>query len=155
MIQYIMQYNAIVARQQAEVLGNESKRMSRAMSIMSKMVSGEKVSEEDRKFLAEYDPEMYVMAVSAEMMAERKGKREEKQFAEIQGQSEEQVLSENYAKELGNLQGEHTEATLEVSFENGNAITELSTQLLFSSLSTVSNAGRFIQQNPQNTHTVC
>lgn len=123
MMQYIMQHNAIVARQQAEVWENESKRMSRAMSVMSKMASGEKVSEEDRKFLAEYDPEMYAMAVSAEMMAERKEKREEKQFVEIRGRSKEQTPSEDYAKELGNLQCEHTEATLEVSFENGNAIT--------------------------------
>ncbi len=119
MMQYIMQHDAIVARQQAEVWENESKRMSRAISVMSKMASGKKVSEEDRKFLAEYDPEMYAMAVSAEMMAERK----EKPFAEIHGQSEEQTPSEDYAKELGNLQCEHTEATLEVSFENGNAIT--------------------------------
>ena len=87
------------------------------------MASGEKVSEEDRKFLAEYDPEMYAMAVSAEMMAERKEKREEKQFAELHGQSEEQAPSEDFAKELGNLQREHTETALEVSFENGNAIT--------------------------------
>ena len=45
----------IVAKQQAEARAEESKRMSRAMEIMSKMASGVKVSKEDLQFLKEYN----------------------------------------------------------------------------------------------------
>lgn len=121
-MQYAMQHNAIVARQQAEALGNESKRMAKAMSIMSKMASGGKVSAADRKFLAEYNPEMYAMAISAEMMAERQEKQEEKHLAEIREESKEKASTEDYTKELGELKHEYTEATLEISFDNGNLI---------------------------------
>ena len=121
-MQYAMQHNSIVARQQAEAWGEESKRMSRAMSVMSKIASGGKVSEADRKFLAEYNPEMYAMAISAEMMSGRQEKQEEKHLSEIREESKEQIPTEDYAKELGELKHEYTEATLEVSFDNGNAV---------------------------------
>lgn len=121
-LQYAAKHNAIVARQQAEAYENESKRMSRAMAVMSKMASGGKVSEADRKFLAEYNPEMYAMAISAEMMAERQEKQEEKHKAEMSEEAKEQSPSEDYAKELSELKHEYTEATVEVSFDGGNAV---------------------------------
>ena len=121
-MQYAMQHNAIVARQQAEAWGEESKRMSRAMSVMSKIASGGKVTEADRKFLAEYNPEMYAMAISAGMMSERQKKQEERHLSEIRDESKEQIPMEDYAKELGELRHEYTEATLEVSFDGGNTV---------------------------------
>ena len=126
-IQYVMQYNAIVARQQSDVLSNELKRMSRAMSVMSKMSSGRKVSEADKQFLAKYDPEMYAMAISAAMMAKRQEKQEEKILAENCEESNEQTLSEDYAKELEDLKCEYTETTLSVSFEDGIVLGDVST----------------------------
>lgn len=116
--QYAMEHNAIVAKQQAEALGNESERMSRAVSVMSQMASGGKVSEADRKFLAEYSPEMYAMAISAEMMADQQEKQKEKQLAEISEESKEQAPTQDYAKEIGELKREYTDTTLEISFHD-------------------------------------
>lgn len=117
-----MQHNLVVAKQQAEAWGEESKRMSRAMSVMSKIASGGKVSEADRKFLAEYNPEMYAMAISAEMMSKRQEKQEEKHIYEIQEESKELIPNDDYAKELGELNHEYTESTLEVSFNGDDVV---------------------------------
>lgn len=117
-MQYAMQHNAIVARQQAEAWSDEAKRMSKAMEVMSKIASGGKVSDADRKFLAQYKPELYAMAISSEMMAKRKENHDEQQISKVREESKEENSSEDYEKELGELKHEYTETTLEVSFDN-------------------------------------
>lgn len=126
-LQYAMQHNAIVARQQAEAYSNEAKRMSRAITVMAKMASGGKVSEADKQFLAKYYPEMYAMAMSAAMMAERQERQEGKVFAENREESKEQTQAEYYAKELGDLKCEFTETTLDISLENRVTVGDVST----------------------------
>lgn len=124
---YAAKHNMIVAKQQAEARAEESKRMSRAMDIMSKLVSGAKVSREDLQFLKEYNPEMYAMAMQAAMMAERDERQEEKQLARKQNETTTKESTEDYAKELEGLKNTYTETTLEVSFENGVSFGEVAT----------------------------
>lgn len=126
-LEYAARHNMIVAKQQAEARAEESKRMSRAMEIMSKMASGAKVSKEDLQFLKEYNPEMYAMALNAAMMAERKEMQEEKHPVKQHKDSVTNEPSEDYTKELEELKNTFTETTLTVSFENGVSFGEVST----------------------------
>lgn len=122
---YAAKHNMIVAKQQAEARAEESKRMSRATEIMSKMASGTKVSKEDLQFLKEYNPEMYAMALQAAMMAERKELQEEKHLVKQHKGLVANEPSEDYTKELEELKNIFTETTLTVSFENGVSFGEV------------------------------
>ena len=92
--QEILQHNMNVAKQQGEVLKDEAKRMAQALAIAAKMASGAKVSHEDEQFLMKYDPQMYAMAKSAAIMAERQEKQEEKKQCE-------QISKEDDAQKSG------------------------------------------------------
>lgn len=68
-MQSVMQYNAVVMRQQSDALQTMSAQQSRTMGTASRIMHGKKVSPADEKELMETNPELYAMAKSAAQLA--------------------------------------------------------------------------------------
>ncbi|SEI52545.1 hypothetical protein SAMN02910453_0674 [Lachnospiraceae bacterium A10] len=118
----IAEHNQIVAKQQADAMMSTMKKEMKALSIASRMSSGRKVSEAERKFLMQTDPELYMRALMAEMMAKQK-KRHEEEVREEKIEDDETVEeNEDYMQEINEITGDFKEVTLAVAME-GDGIT--------------------------------
>lgn len=116
------EHNGIVARQQADAMMSMMKKEMKALSIAARMSSGRKVSEAERKFLMQTDPELYMRALMAEMMAKQK-KRHEEEVREEKIEDDETVEeNEDYMQEIDEITGDFKEVTLAVAME-GDGIT--------------------------------
>ena len=70
--EFLAKHDALYAEQMATVMDTINDGMQVAIEVAKRMSSGAKVSDADEKMLQEYNPQMYMAAKNAQMMAERK-----------------------------------------------------------------------------------
>ena len=70
--EFLAKHDTLYAEQMATVMDTINDGMQVAIEVAKRMSSGAKVSDADEKMLQEYNPQMYMAAKNAQMMAERK-----------------------------------------------------------------------------------
>lgn len=118
--EYIARNNAIVAKQQGDAMEETADDTAKAMRIMARIASGKRVPMKDKEFLMKYDPKLYGEAESIGAIA-RMHKKKKDDKVEGEKDDEEKKPKEDYNKEMEDLTISHTNTTLEVSLDGGEA----------------------------------